>query len=28
MEHGKRSIGKEMARRMAQSLNVDYRILL
>lgn len=28
MEHGKRSIGKETARRLAQELNVDYRILL
>ncbi|MCF7936720.1 MAG: helix-turn-helix domain-containing protein [Synergistales bacterium] len=28
MEHGKRPIGKDVARRLAQSLNVDYRIFL
>lgn len=28
MEHGKRSIGKEMARRLASALNVDYRVFL
>jgi len=28
MEHGKRPIGKEMAKRFARSLNVDYRIFL
>lgn len=28
MEHGKRSIGKETARRLAKALNVDYRIFL
>ena len=28
MEHGKRPIGKEMARRLAKILNVDYRVFL
>lgn len=28
MEHGKRSIGKRMARKLAHALNVDYRIFL
>lgn len=28
MEHGKRPIGKEMARRLAKVLNVDYRVFL
>lgn len=28
MEHGKRTIGKEIARRLAKALNVDYRIFL
>jgi predicted transcriptional regulator len=28
MEHGKRPIGKEMAKRFARALNVDYRIFL
>lgn len=28
MEHGKRSIGKKMAKRLAAILNVDYRIFL
>ncbi len=28
MEHGKRPIGKEMAKRLAKVLNVDYRVFL
>lgn len=28
MEHGKRSIGKEMAKRLAKALRVDYRVFL
>lgn len=28
MEHGKRSIGKRMARKLAHTLKVDYRIFL
>jgi transcriptional regulator with XRE-family HTH domain len=28
MEHGKRAIGKEMARRLAKVLQVDYRVFL
>lgn len=28
MEHGKRPIGKEMAKRLAAILNVDYRLFL
>jgi ribosome-binding protein aMBF1 (putative translation factor) len=28
MEHGKRTIGKKMAQRIANVLNVDYRIFL
>ena len=28
MEHGKRPIGKEMAKRLASLLNVDYRLFL
>lgn len=28
MEHGKRSIGKEAARKLAKALNCDYRMLL
>ena len=28
MEHGKRPIGKEMARRLAIVLGVDYRVFL
>lgn len=28
MEHGKRTIGKEMAKRLANSLKVDYRVFL
>lgn len=28
MEHGKRPIGKEMARRLAAILNIDYRVFL
>jgi transcriptional regulator with XRE-family HTH domain len=28
MEHGKRPIGKEMARRLAKVLKVDYRVFL
>ncbi len=28
MEHGKRSIGKNMAHRLAEILNVDYRVFL
>ena len=28
MENGKRPIGKEMARRLAKILNVDYRVFL
>lgn len=28
MEHGKRPIGKEMAKRLAKVLQVDYRVLL
>jgi transcriptional regulator with XRE-family HTH domain len=28
MEHGKRSIGKESAKKLAKALNCDYRILL
>ena len=28
MEHGKRPIGKEMAKRLAKVLKVDYRVLL
>ena len=28
MEHGKRSIGKEMARKLAAVLNVSYKVFL
>lgn len=28
MEHGKRPIGKEMAKKLAEVLNVDYRVFL
>ncbi len=28
MEHGKRTIGKEMARRLAKVLKVNYRVFL
>jgi ribosome-binding protein aMBF1 (putative translation factor) len=28
MEHGKRPIGKDMARRLAEALKVDYRVFL
>jgi len=28
MENGKRSIGKETARKLAAALNVDYRVFL
>lgn len=28
MEHGKRTIGKEAARKLANALNCDYRMLL
>ncbi len=28
MEHGKRPIGKDMARRLAKVLKVNYRVLL
>lgn len=28
MEHGKRSIGKKMAHRLADIFNVDYRVFL
>jgi plasmid maintenance system antidote protein VapI len=28
MEHGRRPIGKEMARRLAKLLKVDYRVFL
>lgn len=28
IEHGKRPIGKEMARRLGEALNVDYRVFL
>ena len=28
MEHGKRPIGKAMAKRLAQALDVDYRLFL
>ena len=28
MEHGRRTIGKEMAKRLAQALNTDWRLLL
>lgn len=28
MEHGKRPIGKELAKKLAEALQVDYRILL
>ncbi len=28
MEHGKRPIGKDMARRLAQALKVNYRVFL
>jgi DNA-binding XRE family transcriptional regulator len=28
MEHGKRPIGKETARKLAKALNVDYRVFL
>ena len=28
MEHGKRTIGKAMAKRLAEVLNVDYRVFL
>ncbi|MDO9532201.1 MAG: helix-turn-helix transcriptional regulator [Deltaproteobacteria bacterium] len=28
MEHGKRPIGKEMARRLAKALKVNYRVFL
>ena len=28
MEHGKRPIGKDMARRLAKALKVNYRVFL
>ena len=28
MEHGKRTISKKMAKRLAQILNIDYRVFL
>lgn len=28
MEHGKRTIGKKMARRLSKILNLDYRVFL
>jgi transcriptional regulator with XRE-family HTH domain len=28
MEHGKRSIGKERAKKLAEALKVDYHLLL
>ena len=28
MERGKRSIGKERAKKLAEALNVDYRVFL
>ena len=28
MEHGKRTIGKETARKLSKALNCDYRVLL
>ncbi len=28
MENGKRPIGKEMARRLAEALNTDYKVFL
>lgn len=28
MEHGKRTIGKAMAKRLSEVLNVDYRVFL
>ncbi len=28
MERGKRPIGKEMAKKMAKALKIDYRVLL
>jgi transcriptional regulator with XRE-family HTH domain len=28
MENGKRSIGKEIARKLAKALNCDYRVFL
>jgi len=28
MENGKRSVGKEMAKKLAEVLNVDYRVFL
>ena len=28
MENGKRTVGKEMARKLAEVLNVDYRVFL
>lgn len=28
MEHGKRTIGKQMAHRLASALNVDYHVFL
>lgn len=28
MEHGKRTIGKEMAHRLAKALNVNYKVFL
>ena len=28
MEHGKRTIGRETARKLAQALNCDYRVFL
>jgi ribosome-binding protein aMBF1 (putative translation factor) len=28
MENGKRTVGKEMARKLAEALNVDYRVFL
>jgi DNA-binding XRE family transcriptional regulator len=28
MEHGKRPIGKEMAKKLAEALKVDYRVFL
>ena len=28
MENGKRTVGKEMAKKLAAALNVDYRVFL
>jgi ribosome-binding protein aMBF1 (putative translation factor) len=28
MEHGKRTIGKKMAHRLAEALKIDYRVFL